>query len=677
MATKKLILDFRENPVVGSAFTYDIYINGVRLVYLNTLNTININYKAGGNNTPLEIGLGADMDETIDNTLAFMASVYVANSSVGGYLTTISYARVDNKLEIIVNSTAPVDKITFFKIFSSNVNIRMTAESPCEFAFITNQSIGQDDYNTLSAIVLPNLYNIKNVTLNTWITQVIPSTIETRLPRGYQYSIYTSFYSLIMTFDIPASLTPANMNIYFTDNNLYVNVVGTVGLLDFDFSIDGVTYQSSNIFEGLATGDHTVYVRDTYGCVKTFVATNNGEENINLTQPYAYVSESNSLRLIRRVDHQNCGNYKNQFNTLSCEENLQIPNKFLQLFQACDTDIKTQVKTSYQNLEVYIKDSAGAFTEIIAQKIVGNIGVEDKRDCIYYTYNGLLAVMYQTGNTYDYGTSDVSGTYELNGQLPDYGTIGTWVETAYGTLQVANIYLDDNGNRSLIFNLNMTLTSPVNGTIQVIYNAESYDIWEFSIDMSLFLNMTFTVGLRMYQTVVDPNFPDIFYISEKVSVKIRHPRSLEVVWSNSKNTDIYFYSGIQMKNRLNNAFINTNLSDGEVEIQRTESQIIPIDATNYNPLEFEVLAITTGIARKLLLALKHDNLIIENVPYVLSENPELERQGQSNFYKLKAKLLEAGDVWNQGTANTQTIYSSTELIGLLQGDQEAEYIRTQ
>jgi hypothetical protein len=195
--------------------------------------------------------------------------------------------------------------------------------------------------------------------------------------------------------------------------------------------------------------------------------------------------------------------------------------------------------------------------------------------------------------------------------------------------------------------------------------------------MSLFLDTTITIGVRFSQTEVDVNFPDVFWISEKTSVKTRWERSIEVVWSNSKNTDVYFYSGITMKNRLNHAFINTELSDGDVEIQKTDSQVISIDATNYNALEFEALALTTGMVRKLKLALKHDNLIIENVPYKLAENPETERQGQSNFYRLKAKLLEAGDVWNQGTANTQTIYSNVELIGLLQGDADAEYIRTQ
>ena len=72
------------------------------------------------------------------------------------------------------------------------------------------------------------------------------------------------------------------------------------------------------------------------------------------------------------------------------------------------------------------------------------------------------------------------------------------------------------------------------------------------------------------------------------------------------------------------------------------------------------------MVRKILLALKHDNLIIENA-LQLAENPEITRSERSNFYNLKAKLLEIEDVWNQGTANTQIIYGNVELIGLLQG----------
>jgi gliding motility-associated-like protein len=35
---------------------------------------------------------------------------------------------------------------------------------------------------------------------------------------------------------------------------------------NFEYSLDGVTYQESNVFTGLTPGSYTVYVRDTYGC---------------------------------------------------------------------------------------------------------------------------------------------------------------------------------------------------------------------------------------------------------------------------------------------------------------------------------------------------------------------------------------------------------------------------
>lgn len=670
MGAKKIVLDFNQQPIVGTSFQYKIYINGVVLDYANTLTYLALEYKAGADNTPFQIGLGADLDETIDNTLAFLSSEYSASSSAGGYLTTVSYARVGNKIEATVTSSAANDLISFWEVLCDDDYILIITADPCRAIFLSNAtSVNAEPIFALT----PGNYEIKNINLNTITNVVIPSTFDCIFLKGFSYAIQQGGATLL-TFNVTASISILNLNLILTDNTLVINVVGTYAVLEF--SLDGITYQSETVFTDIPLGDSTLYVRDSYHCVKTFTITNNGETNGNETTPYTYISESNSLRFIKRVTHENCGNYKNQFNTLSCEENLQIPNKYTQLFQTCDT-IKTQIKTSYDNIEVYAKDSNGDFTEIIAEKIVNNIGVSDKRDCTYYTYNGQLAVLFTSGNTYDYDTTDINGTYQLNGLLPDYGVVGTWVETAYGTLQIANIRLADNGQRSLIFNITINLVSPVDGTIQTIYNRESYDIWEFDVDMSLFTDLTLQLGVHFYQTEEDVNFPDVYWISEKINVKDRHPRSIEVIWSNSKNTDIYFYSGITMKNRLNHAFVNTWMGDGDIEVQKTDSQVISIDATNYNAIEFEALALTTGIIRKIALALKHDNLIIENVPYKLTENPESERQGQSNFYRIKAKLLEAGDVWNQGTANTQTIYSNVELIGLLQGDGTDEYQRIQ
>jgi gliding motility-associated-like protein len=48
-----------------------------------------------------------------------------------------------------------------------------------------------------------------------------------------------------------------------TENIIIVN---TSGLGNYEFSIDGINYQDSNIFSGLNSGEYTVYVRDKNGC---------------------------------------------------------------------------------------------------------------------------------------------------------------------------------------------------------------------------------------------------------------------------------------------------------------------------------------------------------------------------------------------------------------------------
>ena len=111
---RKIIIDFSAQPVIGKGFEYSIYINGVALVYQNGATAINFDYSSNPN-TDSNIELQPDLNTTIDNTLAWLASRYVS--------VAIIYSRVGNTIEVLLNS--PEYLVVTFG--DSNINITTTS----------------------------------------------------------------------------------------------------------------------------------------------------------------------------------------------------------------------------------------------------------------------------------------------------------------------------------------------------------------------------------------------------------------------------------------------------------------------------------------------------------------------------------------------------------------------
>lgn len=68
---------------------------------------------------------------------------------------------------------------------------------------------------------------------------------------------------------VTASVTNANCN----SSNGIITATGSGGTVPYTYSINGVTFQSSNIFSGLAPGTYTVTIKDANGCTGTTTAT--------------------------------------------------------------------------------------------------------------------------------------------------------------------------------------------------------------------------------------------------------------------------------------------------------------------------------------------------------------------------------------------------------------------
>jgi len=71
---------------------------------------------------------------------------------------------------------------------------------------------------------------------------------------------------------ITASTSPASCGL--SDGTITAEATGGTGALSY--SINGVTFQASNVFTGLAAGTYTVTVRDSRNCLATVAITVNG-----------------------------------------------------------------------------------------------------------------------------------------------------------------------------------------------------------------------------------------------------------------------------------------------------------------------------------------------------------------------------------------------------------------
>ncbi|MEZ5057225.1 MAG: zinc-dependent metalloprotease family protein [Saprospiraceae bacterium] len=85
------------------------------------------------------------------------------------------------------------------------------------------------------------------------------------------YSVYVRdgggfYYSWTASIDEPEALVLTDVSV--AGNDVTMSAMG--GVLPYSYSIDGVNYQSSNIFTDVPGGDYLAYVEDANGCLDTF-----------------------------------------------------------------------------------------------------------------------------------------------------------------------------------------------------------------------------------------------------------------------------------------------------------------------------------------------------------------------------------------------------------------------
>jgi len=468
------------------------------------------------------------------------------------------------------------------------------------------------------------------------------------------------------TLQLPSPLTSANFTITANNSpNGATAVITNSGLtgLTLEYSLDNSTWQSENSFSGLDVGDFTAYIRDQYGCStsKDFSVS-----EFNITEPYFLYPKSNSIRLAERVVWDYINIFKTDENTLSCESDVELPYKEVQEWQSSD-NITNQFRSNYASNVVTAEELDGTITNIPITQKTQNIGIKDKRDAIQYNLgNGKTGIYFNAGNTYDFDTNVINGSYVLNGGRPEWAVIGNYIQIGLAWFQIEQVLYSEEKASDILVISNVYTGIEASVIVGSIYNRENFEVYEYTVNMASFVNSDFRVKL----VANDPNFGTKTFLSEQINVQLKRPDLLEIKYKNSTNTDINYSTGIEHLIRVPYNKLSGKYDD-ESETYKTDSTSILLDSELYELDEILLEPNTKEIWRKLNIALSHDTIEVNGVGYVKSAGFTTEGPlGDTNLYVLTASMIKIGNVYsgNSGDSFGYTDEENVEIPNLIETD---------
>jgi hypothetical protein len=482
----------------------------------------------------------------------------------------------------------------------------------------------------------------------------------------------TSIERLINTpsFFVSSDISSSYVN---SPNGATINIVVNPSLtgLTFTYSLDGTNFQSSSIFTGITEGDYTITVIDQLGCSASVLITIPpfSDGGIGERTPYADLpSKSNSIRYAKYVDWGICSDYKNDENTLSWQlPYVENACEYKQLFQTCDT-ITTQIKSNYSNIVATIIDEELVETNAPVTQKTFYTNLRDKRDArIYNVGDGLTGIYFLSGDLYDFYTGVDIGDYNLNGALPAWGVIGNYIFYNNAWLIISNIIYDDSLAAYVLI-----INTPYTGSdlpiiVSSIYNLEPYNIFEFDVDMSLFQDKKIQVNIT--QTDDDVSFPQVVFLSEIIDVATVHKGTVCIDYYNDNNTDIFYATGIRNKIRMPIEYFGGTVID-ETTSERTDINTYLISAEGYESDTIAFKLMPKEMMRKVVQALSHKFVFLNEVQYVKEESPEVTGLIGTDLYRMNAPMTKSNAVYTSRGTGEVFSTGTFEIPALLKTNSE-------
>lgn len=566
---------------------------------------------------------------------------------------TVSSSTAANGLGTIVITAKYPNAV--FSVTSENIDaiITIVNETATPEIHVTDVTISEATTNKCQNVKI-------NVTTDILATKILSPVIvnpNTDNPFSFDYLRGQTFnvivedanaHQAVQSVTTPSVLTAENFNINANNSpNGGTAVITATGLtgLEIEYSLNNTDWQEENVFTGLTVGNYTLYIRDNFGCSTSI---NFMIDEFNISEPFFYISKANSLRFAERVIWNNVTIFKTDENTLSCESPVKLPYEERQDFKKEDV-ITIQFKSNYSTNTVKTIDKSGIETVLPIYKKSNNIGVKDKRQAIKYNLgNSKTGIYFDAGNTYDFDTNVVNGSYVLSGGLPEWGRIGNYIQIGPAWYEIEQIIYDDAKTADVIVISSIYTGIDASIVVGSIYNRENYDVYEFVVNMIDFLDNLFRVEIN----AENDQFPDVEYLTEQINVIENVDDLWEIRYKNTSNTDINYSTGIEHLIRV--PFNKKNGKyDEESDTYKTDTTAKLLNADLYELDELVFEPNTKEIWRKINIALTHEIVVVNGVSYV--KNATFSTEGpleQTNLYVLSATMVKTGNVYNSKSNDT-------------------------